>query len=49
MAEHPLKIFERMDPKLFRLADDTKTLALSDGALPRKVKVLIIHGANPDQ
>ncbi len=41
MAENPLKIIERMDPELFRLVDNTKALALNDGALPRKTKLLI--------
>ena len=41
MAEHPLKIFEQNDPGLFKLVTDTKALAVADGALPRKVKLLI--------
>ena len=41
MAENPLKIFEKLDPELLRLVDNTKALALDDGALPRKIKLLI--------
>ena len=41
MAEHPLKIFEQNDPELFKLVTDTKTFAMTDGALPRKVKLLM--------
>jgi alkylhydroperoxidase/carboxymuconolactone decarboxylase family protein YurZ len=41
MAEHPLKIFETIDPDLFKLVRDTNSFALADGALPRKVKFLI--------
>lgn len=41
MAEHPLKIFEELDPELLKLVHDTNALALSDGALPRKFKILI--------
>jgi alkylhydroperoxidase/carboxymuconolactone decarboxylase family protein YurZ len=51
MAEHPLKIFEKIDPELLKLAQDTSAFALADGALPRKFKLLIAmaldasHGA----
>jgi alkylhydroperoxidase/carboxymuconolactone decarboxylase family protein YurZ len=41
MPEHPLKIYEDLDPKLLQLVNNTKDLALADGALPRKVKLLI--------
>jgi alkylhydroperoxidase/carboxymuconolactone decarboxylase family protein YurZ len=41
MAENPLKIIEKLDPELFRNAEATKTLALADGALPRKIKLLM--------
>jgi len=41
MAEHPLKIFEKIDPELLKLVRNTNTFALADGALPRKFKLLI--------
>lgn len=41
MAESPLKIFETLDPELSKLIEENRKLALSDGALPRKVKYLI--------
>jgi alkylhydroperoxidase/carboxymuconolactone decarboxylase family protein YurZ len=41
MAEHPLKIFEKIDPDLLKLVQNTNALALTDGALPRKVKLLM--------
>ncbi len=41
MAEHPLKIFEKVDPELLKLVQNTNTFALADGALPRKFKLLI--------
>jgi alkylhydroperoxidase/carboxymuconolactone decarboxylase family protein YurZ len=41
MAEYPLKIFEKIDPKLLELVRDTNAFALADGALPRKIKFLI--------
>jgi alkylhydroperoxidase/carboxymuconolactone decarboxylase family protein YurZ len=41
MAEHPLKIFEKIDPELLKLVQNTNSLALADGALSRKFKLLI--------
>jgi alkylhydroperoxidase/carboxymuconolactone decarboxylase family protein YurZ len=41
MAEHPLKIFEKVDPDLLKLVNETSTFALDDGALPKKFKFLI--------
>ena len=41
MAEHPLKIFEKVDPELLKLIQSTHSFALTDGALPRKFKLLI--------
>jgi alkylhydroperoxidase/carboxymuconolactone decarboxylase family protein YurZ len=41
MAEHPLKIFENLDPELLKLVENTRDLALADGALPKKFKLLI--------
>jgi alkylhydroperoxidase/carboxymuconolactone decarboxylase family protein YurZ len=51
MAEHPLKILEKIDPELLKLVQNTNAFALADGALPRKIKLLIAmaldaaHGA----
>ena len=51
MADHPLKVFEKIDPELLTLVRNTNTFALADGALPRKFKFLIAmaldasHGA----
>ena len=51
MPEHPLQIFEKLDPQLRKLIESTRELALADGALPRKFKLLIAmvidadHGA----
>ena len=51
MAEHPLKVFEKIDPGLLTLVNNTNTFALADGALPRKFKFLVAmaldasHGA----
>jgi alkylhydroperoxidase/carboxymuconolactone decarboxylase family protein YurZ len=41
MAEHPLKIFEKIDPELLKLVQNTNAFALTDGALPKKFKLLI--------
>ena len=51
MPEDPLRVFEELDPELLKLVRQTSELALADGALPRKVKLLIAmaldaaHGA----
>ena len=51
MPEHPLKVFETLDPKLLELVNRTHDQALADGALPRKIKLLIamvldaVHGS----
>ena len=51
MAEYPLKIFEKIDPELLKVVEDTSSLALADGALSRKFKLLMAmaldaaHGA----
>jgi alkylhydroperoxidase/carboxymuconolactone decarboxylase family protein YurZ len=51
MAEHPLKIFEEVDPELLKLVQNTNAFALADGALTKKFKLLIAmaldasHGA----
>ena len=41
MEEHPLKVFEKVDPELFRLVQSTREFAFADGALPEKFKILI--------
>ena len=41
MAENPLKIIEKLDPELFKNVEATQTLALGDGVLPKKVKLLM--------
>jgi hypothetical protein len=39
MAEHPLEIFEKLDPELLNLVENTRELALADGALPKPDKL----------
>lgn len=51
MSDHPLSIFEKLDPELLQLVNKTHDFALADGALPKKLKLLIAmaldasHGA----
>jgi len=51
MAESPLKTIEKLDAALFQNVEATQSLALKDGALSRKVKLLMAmaldasHGA----
>ncbi len=41
MAESPLKTFETLDPELLKVVEANSQLALGDGALPKKYKLLI--------
>lgn len=41
MKEHPLKIYEKLDPELLRFVENSSDFVFSDGALPRKFKLLI--------
>jgi alkylhydroperoxidase/carboxymuconolactone decarboxylase family protein YurZ len=41
LPENPLKVFERADPELLRLVDETGKFALAEGALSKKMKLLI--------
>lgn len=49
MAENPLKIFEKLDPDLLKLVENTIKFALADGALPRKFKLLIAMSLDASQ
>lgn len=41
MAENPLTVIKKLDLELFKNVEATQILALADGVLPRKVKLLI--------
>ncbi len=41
MIEHPLKIYEKLDPGLLKHVENSRDFAFDDGALPRKYKLLI--------
>ncbi len=49
MSENPLKVFETLDPELLKLVDETRTFAFSDGALPKKFKILIAMALDASQ
>jgi alkylhydroperoxidase/carboxymuconolactone decarboxylase family protein YurZ len=49
MSEHPLKILEKLDPELLKLIESTSNLALSDGVLPKKFKILIAMALDASQ
>ena len=40
MFEDPLKVFEELDPELLNLVENARKLALAEGALPKKFKLL---------
>ena len=41
MPKSPLDVLEKMDPELIKIVKDSKTLAITEGALSKKVKLLI--------
>ena len=41
MAEHPLKMIEKLDLELFKNVETAQALALTEGALSKKVKLLM--------
>ncbi len=41
MTEHPLKIYEKLDPELLKHVENSNDFVFADGALPRKYKLLI--------
>ncbi len=41
MSQHPLKAFEKLDPELLKAVMESDTSTFSDGALPKKFKLLI--------
>lgn len=51
MAEHPLDTIKKLDPELRKLVQESQKLALGEGVIPRKYKILIAlsldatHGA----
>ncbi len=54
MADHPLKVFEKLDAELLNLIQNSNTFTFTDGALPKKFKLLIAlaldasHGATTE-
>lgn len=51
MAEHPLATMDKLDPEFMKHLRNTEALVYCDGALPRKIKLLVAmafdaaHGA----
>jgi alkylhydroperoxidase/carboxymuconolactone decarboxylase family protein YurZ len=41
VTEHPLKIYEKLDPELLKHVENSSDFVFADGALPRKYKLLI--------
>jgi len=41
VTEHPLKIYEKLDPDLLKHIENSRDFVFADGALPRKFKLLI--------
>jgi len=49
MAENPLKMLEKLDPEFLKIVENTRALALNDGALPRKIKLLMAMGLDASE
>jgi alkylhydroperoxidase/carboxymuconolactone decarboxylase family protein YurZ len=51
MSEHPLKVYERLDPEFLMHVEESHKFAMAGSALPMKFKLLLImaldasHGA----
>jgi len=41
MSEHPLKVFEKLDPELLNVVQKSNVFTFTDGALPKRFKLLI--------
>jgi len=41
VTEHPLKIYEKLDPDLLKHIENSRDFVFADGALSRKFKLLI--------
>ena len=41
MTEHPLKIYEKLDPELLKHVENSGEFVFNDGALPKKYELLI--------
>jgi alkylhydroperoxidase/carboxymuconolactone decarboxylase family protein YurZ len=41
VTEHPLKIYEKLDPELLKHVESSSEFVFADSALPRKYKLLI--------
>jgi AhpD family alkylhydroperoxidase len=41
MPDHPLSTMRKLDPEFMKHVEDTDALVYADGALPRKVKLLM--------
>jgi len=41
MADHPLSTMRKLDPDFMKRVDDTDALIYCDGALPRRIKLLM--------
>ena len=37
----PLEIFKKLDPELFKFVEESDKFAMSEGALPKKIKLLM--------
>jgi alkylhydroperoxidase/carboxymuconolactone decarboxylase family protein YurZ len=49
LSEHPLKIYERLDPKLLERVEKNRRFAMGGEALPLKFKPLLVMALDASQ
>ena len=49
MSEHPLEVYERLDPEFLRHIEASHKFAMAGSALPAKFKLLLIMALDASQ
>ncbi len=49
MSEHPLKVYERLDPEAMKRMEESRDFAMAGRALPPKFKLLLIMALDASQ
>jgi alkylhydroperoxidase/carboxymuconolactone decarboxylase family protein YurZ len=49
MSEHPLKVYERLDPEFLMHVEESYKFAMAGSALPMKFKLLLIMALDASQ
>jgi alkylhydroperoxidase/carboxymuconolactone decarboxylase family protein YurZ len=49
LSEHPLKVYERLDPEALKRVEENRKFAMAGEALPLKFKLLLIMALDASQ